>query len=116
MSKVQDCPEFETFGADVKAAREAIGLSRRTLAEKVNIDSRYLANIELKQTLPSLPIVMQLIRICYLPAEQYFYPELSAQKDKSDIRQRVEQKLELCPEKFMPIIEGVIDGAMKMND
>ena len=116
MSKVQDCPGFETFGADVKAAREAIGLSRRALAEKVNIDSRYLANIELKQTLPSLPVVMQLLRICCLPAERYFYPELNAQKGKSDMRQRVEQKLEFCPEKFMPIIEGVIDGALKMSE
>ena len=29
MAKVEDCPGFETFGADVKAAREAKRLADR---------------------------------------------------------------------------------------
>ena len=44
MAKVEDCPGFETFGADVKAAREARRLARKTLAEMVGIEWRYLAN------------------------------------------------------------------------
>ena len=43
MAKVEDCPGFETFGADVKEARKAKNLARKDLAEKVNIDTRYLA-------------------------------------------------------------------------
>lgn len=27
MAKIEDCPGFETFGSDVKAAREALNLS-----------------------------------------------------------------------------------------
>lgn len=46
MPNVKDCPGFETFGADVQQAREAVKMSRRELAEKVGIDPRYLANIE----------------------------------------------------------------------
>ena len=42
MAKVEDCPGFETFGADVKAAREAKRLARKTLAEMVGIEWRYL--------------------------------------------------------------------------
>ena len=38
--KVEDCPGFETFGADVKAAREAKRLARKTLAEMVGIEWR----------------------------------------------------------------------------
>ena len=76
MPNVKDCPGFETFGADVQQAREAVKMSRRELAEKVGIDPRYLANIELCGTIPSVPVVMQLIRICKLPAERYFNPEL----------------------------------------
>ena len=49
MAKIEDCPGFETFGADVMAARKALNISRRLLAEQVHIDSRYLANIELKR-------------------------------------------------------------------
>ena len=55
MAKVEDCPGFETFGADVKAAREAKRLARKTLAEMVGIEWRYLANIENQGAIPSLP-------------------------------------------------------------
>lgn len=60
MAKVEDCPGFETFGADVKAARKARRLARKALAEMVGIEWRYLANIENKGTIPSLPVVIQL--------------------------------------------------------
>ena len=62
MANIKDCPGFETFGADVKAARKAKHLTRKDLAEKVNIESRYLANIENEGTIPSLPVVIQLIK------------------------------------------------------
>jgi len=76
MAKIEDCPGFETFGADVKAARKAKQLSRSALADMIHCDSRYLANIENEGTLPSLPVVIQLIKICGLPVERYFNPEL----------------------------------------
>ena len=71
MAKIEDCPGFETFGADVKAARKAKQLSRSALADMIHCDSRYLANIENEGTLPSLPVVIQLIKICGLPVERY---------------------------------------------
>ena len=60
MANIKDCPGFETFGADVKAAPKVKQLSRKTLAEQVNIDWRYLANIENDGTIPSLPVIIQL--------------------------------------------------------
>ena len=74
MSNVKDCPGFETFGADVQQAREVVGMSRRELAERVGIDPRYLANIELCGTIPSVPVVMQLIRLRKLPATEIVSP------------------------------------------
>ena len=114
MPNAKDYPGFETFGADVQQAREAVKMSRRELAENVGIDPRYLANIELCGTIPSVPVVMQLIRICKLPAERYFTPELL--REDSEQRQRTSHKLQLCPEKYLPIVEGVIDGAIKLKD
>lgn len=113
MAKVEDCPGFETFGADVKEARKVKQLSRKTLAEQVNIDWRYLANIENDGTIPSLPVIIQLIKICGLPVERYFNPEIM--REESEQRQRVSHKLKLCPEEYLPIIEGAIDGALKME-
>lgn len=111
MANIEDCPGFESFGADIKEARKARHLSRRALAEMVNIDNRYLANIENEGTIPSLPVIIQLIKTCGLPVDRYFNPEIM--RDESEQRQRVSHKLKLCPEQYLPIIEGAIDGAMQ---
>ena len=114
MANIKDCPGFETFGADVKAARIAKHLSRKTLAEIVNIDSRYLANIENEGTIPGLPVIIQLIKVCGLPVEQYFNPEIM--REESAQRQRISHKLKLCPEQYLTIIEGALDGALKIEN
>ena len=111
MANIVDCPGFESFGADVKAARKARRLSRRALAEIVNIDNRYLANIENEGTIPSLPVIIQLIKACGLPVERYFNPEIM--REESEQRQRVSHKLKPCPEQYLSIIEGAIDGAIQ---
>ena len=114
MANIEDCPGFETFGADVKAARKAKRLSRKTMAEIINVDARYLANIENDGTIPSLPVVIQLIKECGLPVERYFNPEIM--REESAQRQRIRHKLKLCPEQYLPIIEGAIDGAIQINN
>ena len=114
MANIEDCPGFETFGADVKAARKAKRLSRKTMAEIINVDARYLANIENDGTIPSLPVVIQLIKECGLPVERYFNPEIM--REESAQRQRISHKLKLGPEQYLPIIEGAIDGAIQINN
>ena len=89
-------------------------LSRSALADMIHCDSRYLANIENEGTLPSLPVVIQLIKICGLPVERYFNPELM--REESAERQRVSHKLQLCPEEYLPIVEGAIDGALRIHE
>ena len=101
MAKVKDCPDFETFGADVKEARKAKNIARKDLAEKVNINTRYLANIENEGTIPSLPVIIQLVKKCGLPIGRYFNP--AVMREESELRQRVGQKLKLCPEQYLPV-------------
>lgn len=114
MAEVKDCPGFETFGEDVRAGREAQGMTRKTLAEKVDVSSRYLANIELGLIIPSVPVMLQLIRICHLPVERYFNPNLV--QENSEVRRRVRHKTQLCPEKYLPIVEATLDGAINMKE
>ena len=114
MAKVEDCPGFETFGKNVRAAREALGLTIKALAEQINIDPQYLSEIELKPTIPSIPVILRLVRVCRLPIERYFNPELVG--EDSAQRQRVSQKLKLCPEKYLPIVEATIDGTIKLEE
>ena len=113
MAKIEDCPGFESFGAEVKAAREALKISRRALAEQILIDPRYLANIELKQTIPSVPVVLQLINVCRLSAEKYFNPELVIGTSKR--QERISHKLKLCPEEYLGIVEATLDGVLTLD-
>lgn len=101
---------FYRLGSDIKSARKALGFSRRELAEAVGIDPRYLANIENSGSLPSLPVFWELVRLCRLPVESYFYPE--TQGSSNSQRLRIRQKLELCPEHFLSVIEGAVDAAV----
>ena len=114
MANIEDCPGFETFGAEVKAARKAKRLSRKTMAEIINVDARYLANIENDGTIPSLPVVIQLIKEFGFTVERYFNPEIM--REESAQRRRISHKLKLCPEQYLPIIEGAIDGAIQINN
>ena len=80
----------------------------------VGIEWRYLANIENEGTIPSLPVIIQLIKVCGLPVERYFNPEVM--REESAQRQRISHKLKLCPEQYLTIIEGALDGALKIGN
>ena len=43
MANIQDCPGFEPFGADAKAARKQLRLSRQKVAEMADISQVYLS-------------------------------------------------------------------------
>ena len=88
-------------------------MPRRVLAEEVGVSTRYLANIELGLIIPSVPVMLQLIRICHLPVERYFNPDLI--QENSEVRRRVRHKTQLCPEKYLPIVEATLDGAINLE-
>jgi len=64
-------------------------VSRKAMAEKINIDWRYLANIENDVVIPSLSVVIQLIKACESPVERCLNPEIM--REESEQRQRVSQ-------------------------
>ena len=102
-----------TIAERIRELRSSRGLSQQELAEKIGVDPRYLANIELNATIPSMPLVVQLFHLCRLPAEKYFNPEL--RKQETEQYQRVKYKVQLCPEKYLPAIESAIDELMKLD-
>ena len=114
MPKERNRAPFEGFGADMKEARNSLGYSQKTLAEMVNIDPRYLANIENSGALPSLPVFFEIITICKLPPEKYFYPELNELKDSRKVTRMI-TKIRLCPEKYLSVIEGTINEILKLG-
>lgn len=115
MSKERNRAPFISFGTDTKKARQALGYTQKAFAEAIGIDPRYLANIENSGALPSLPIFYEIVSLCKLPVERYFYPEV-AEGRKSAERERTTLKLTVCPENYLPIIEGTIDAAIKLDE
>lgn len=56
--------EHETFrrkfGRNVRAARQALGLSQRQVAERANVAEKYLSRVELGAVAPSIMIAFRL--------------------------------------------------------
>ncbi|WP_304431428.1 helix-turn-helix domain-containing protein [Acutalibacter muris] len=111
MANIQDCPGFEPFGEDVKAARKKRRLSRQKAAEMAGISTVYLINIENNHIIPALPVIIQLIQIFNLPAAKYFNQLTTG--EEHDQRQRISRKVMMCPEEHLPVIEGALDGAIE---
>ena len=115
MLKDNDHAPFVSFGADMKKARLALGYTQKAFAEEIGIDPRYLANIENSGALPSLSVFYEIVSRCKLPIERYFYPAAAEVRESQDMERAV-LKLRTCPKKFLPIIEGALDAAMKLED
>ena len=92
MANIEDCPGFETFGADVKAARKAKHLTRKVLAEIVGIEWRYLANIENKGQHPSLQIFFELVTRYHISVDQLLFGD--ATESKSTARRQLDPLLD----------------------
>lgn len=105
---------LDDLGQDIKEMRKTLGLSRKELAEKVHIGSRYLANIENSGALPSLPVFYELVRICRLPVKRYF--NMDRQEANHSRCQRVADKLSKCPEQYLSIIEAAVNEAIRMGE
>lgn len=111
MSVKKSYSGLEYLGKDVKDMRKTLGLSRKELAEMVNIGPRYLANIENSGTIPSLLVFYELVRTCQLPVEKYFNTDQQP-KAKPEY-QKVADKLYQCPEMYLSIVEAAINEAIR---
>lgn len=113
MAERTECEGFKTLGEDIKKARLAKGISRRALAEMVNIVPRYLANIENSGSLPSLPVLYDLVTVCNLPIEKYFYPSMETEQNEQS--ERIKQKLKVCDTKYLTAVEALLDEMIKFD-
>ena len=114
MPRERNTNYFSGFGQDVKTARKVMGLTRNRLAEMVNIEPRYLANIENSGSVPSIPVFRDIVVACKLPVARYFGLE-EAGRDSAAL-ERVKLKLGFCEEKHLPIVEYTIEGILRIEE
>ena len=74
MRKKEDKYDFRAFGLAIKEARKKRGLTREQVGAMIEIDPRYLTNIENKGQHPSLQVFYDLVSLLNISVDEFFLP------------------------------------------
>lgn len=114
MRKTEDKYDFRAFGLAIKAARMKQALTREQVGAKIEIDPRYLTNIENKGQHPSLQVFYDLVTLLNVSVDEIFLP--TSDKVKSTRRRQLEQQLDTFDDKDMVVMESVAAGIIKSKE
>ena len=114
MRKKEDKYDFRAFGLAIKEARKKQGLTREQVGAMIEIDPRYLTNIENKGQHPSLQVFYDLVTLLNVSVDEIFLP--TSDKVKSTRRRQLEQKLDTFDDKDMVVMESVAAGIIKSKE
>ncbi len=111
MRKKEDKYDFRAFGLAIKEARMKQGLTREQVGTMIEIDPRYLTNIENKGQHPSLQVFYDLVSLLNVSVDEFFLP--ASGLSKSTRRRQLDKQLDTFDDKDLIIIESVADGILK---
>ena len=113
MRKKEDKYDFRVFGLAIKEARKKQGLTREQVGAMIEIDPRYLTNIENKGQHPSLQVLYDLVSLLNVSVDEFFLSSDSLVK--SSRRRQLESKIDNFTDADLVIMESVADGIVKYN-
>ncbi len=113
MRKTEDKYDFRAFNYAIKAARMKQGLTREQVGAKIEIDPRYLTNIENKGQ-HQLQVFYDLVTLLNVSVDEIFLP--TGDKVKSTRRRQLEQRLDTFNNKDMVVMESVAAGIIKSKE
>ena len=114
MRKKEDKYDFRAFGLAIKSARKKQNLTREQVGAMIEIDPRYLTNIENKGQHPSLQVFYDLVSLLNISVDEFFLP--ASDLDKSTRRRQLEKQLDSLSDKDLIIMESVADGIIKSKE
>ena len=114
MRKKEDKYDFRAFGLAIKEARMKQGLIREQVRTMIEINPRYLTNIENKGQHPSLQVFYDLVSLLNISVDEFFLPV--SDLDKSTRRRQLEKQLDNLSDKDLVIMESVADGIIKSKE
>ncbi|RKJ47942.1 XRE family transcriptional regulator [bacterium 1XD42-54] len=114
MRKKEDKYDFRAFGLAIKKARMKKGLTREQVGAMIEIDPRYLTNIENKGQHPSLQVFYDLVSLPEVSVDEFFL--LVSDLVKSTRRRQLEKQLDNLSDKDLIIMESVADGIIKSKE
>ena len=97
-----------------KEARKKQGLTREQVGAMIEIDPRYLTNIENKGQHPSLQVLYDLVSLLNVSVDEFFLPASS--QVKSTKRRQLENKIDNFTDADLVIMESVADGIVKSKE
>ena len=114
MRKKEDKYDFRAFGLAIKEARKKQGLTREQVGAIIEIDPRYLTNIENKGQHPSLQVLYDLVSLLNVSVDEFFLA--SDNLAKSSRRRQLESKIDNFTDADLVIMESVADGIVKYKE
>ena len=114
MRKKEDKYDFRAFGLAIKSARKKQNLTREQVGAMIEIDPRYLTNIENKGQHPSLQVFYDLVSLLNISVDEFFLP--ASDLEKSTRRRQLEKRLDNLSDKDLVIMESVADGIIKSKE
>ena len=114
MRKKEDKYDFRAFGLAIKEARKKQGLTREQVGAMIEIDPRYLTNIENKGQHPSLQVLYDLVSLLNVSVDEFFLSSDSLAK--SSRRRQLESKIDNFTDADLVIMESVADDIVKYKE
>ena len=114
MRKKEDKYDFRALGLAIKEARKKQGLTRGQVGAMIEIDPRYLTNIENKGQHPSLQVLYDLVSLLNVSVDEFFLSSDSL--EKSSRRRQLESKIDNFTDADLVIMESVADGIVKYKE
>ena len=114
MRKKEDKYDFRAFGLAIKEARKKQKLTREQVGAMIEIDPRYLTNIENKGQHPSLQVLYDLVSLLNVSVDEFFLS--SDNLIKSSRRRQLESKIDNFTDADLVIMESVADGIVKYKE
>lgn len=103
---------METFlvqlGSIIKQARIEEGLTQAQLAEKADISTRYLMDIENKNDIPSLKVCIALFRALRLSIDPFLYPGREG-------TEKLHRLLSQCNDKQITVITAMTETMLDVD-
>lgn len=114
MRKKEDKYDFKAFGLAIKEARKKQGLTREQVGAMIEIDPRYLTNIENKGQHPSLQVLYDLVSLLNVSVDEFFLP--AADLAKSTRRRQIEKQMDSFTEKELMLMDALANGICKSRE
>ena len=106
--------DFKPIGKAIKKAREAKGITREQLSEKIDYAPRHIQAVENDGQIPSLQLFITLVRMFDISVDQYIFTGKST--GKSTARRQLDAMLDTLTDKELSVVEATVQGLCKAKE